>query len=82
MLDFKYIIKFKFNNLLVLIQLLFNQIKLKTMHILIGILIVAFIIGLVTRDKGDNFLDTLGSGCGTIIAIVVILGIIIFIASR
>jgi hypothetical protein len=58
------------------------KIKLKTMHILIGILIVAFIIGLVTRDKGDNFLDTLGSGCGTIIAIVVILGIIVFIASR
>jgi H+/gluconate symporter-like permease len=58
------------------------KIKLKTMHILIGILIVAFIVGLVTRDKGDNFLDTLGSGCGTIIAIVVILGIIVFIASR
>jgi hypothetical protein len=52
------------------------------MHFLIGILILAFIIGLVTRDKGDNFLDTLGSGCGTIIAIVVILGIIIFIASK
>ena len=35
----------------------------KTMTILIGLIIVAFIIGLVSRDKGDGFMDTLGSGC-------------------
>ena len=33
------------------------------MTILIGLIIVAFIIGLVSRDKGDGFMDTLGSGC-------------------
>ena len=34
----------------------------KTMTILIGFIIVAFIVGLVSRDKGDGFMDTLGSG--------------------
>lgn len=47
------------------------------MSFLIGVLIVAFIIGLVTRSKGDNFLDTLGSGCGTIIAVIIILGLLV-----
>ena len=48
------------------------------MSILIGIIIIAFIIGLLSRKKGDNFLDTLSSGCGTIIFIVVIL-VIVFV---
>lgn len=42
------------------------------MEIVIGIIIIAFIIGLITRDKGDGLLDTLGSGCSSIIAILVI----------
>lgn len=48
------------------------------MSILIGIIIIAFIIGLLSRKKGDNFLDTLSSGCGTITFIVVIL-VIVFV---
>ena len=40
------------------------------MSVLIGIIIIAFIIGLLTRKKGDNFLDTLSSGCGAIILII------------
>jgi hypothetical protein len=50
------------------------------MEILIGIIVVAFIIGLMSRSKGDGFLDTLGSGCSTImwiiIAIIVVAAII------
>jgi hypothetical protein len=52
------------------------------MGIIIGIIAVAFLVGLVSRNKGDNFLDTLGSGCGTIIGIIVILGIIAYFASQ
>jgi hypothetical protein len=52
------------------------------MEIIIGIIAVAFLVGLVSRNKGDNFLDTLGSGCGTIIGIIVILGIIAYFASQ
>ena len=43
------------------------------MGILLGILIVAFIFGLLFRNKGDGFLDTLSSGCGTIIVIVILI---------
>jgi len=52
------------------------------MGIIIGIIAVAFLVGLVSRNKGDNFLDTLGSGCGTIIGIIVILGIIAYFATQ
>ena len=31
------------------------------------ILIISFIIGLFTRNSGDGCLDTISSGCGTII---------------
>jgi hypothetical protein len=48
------------------------------MGILIGIIIIAFIVGLLSRNKGDNFLDTLGSGCGTIVFIVIVIAIIFF----
>lgn len=49
------------------------------MSVLIGIIIIAFIIGLLTRKKGDNFLDTLSSGCGVIILIAFLIIIIIII---
>lgn len=52
------------------------------MSILIGIIIIAFIVGLLSRKKGDNFLDTLSSGCGTIIliiGIIITLVIIVFL---
>jgi len=52
------------------------------MGIIIGIIAVAFLVGLVSRNKGDNFLDTLGSGCGTIIGIIVILGVIAYFATQ
>jgi hypothetical protein len=49
------------------------------MSVLIGIIIIAFIIGLLTRKKGDNFLDTLSSGCGVIILIAFLIIIILII---
>ena len=48
------------------------------MSILIGIIIIAFIIGLLSRKKGDGFLDTLSSGCGTIVFIIIIIAVVIF----
>lgn len=33
------------------------------MELLIGILLVALIIGLFVRKKGDNTMDTLSKGC-------------------
>jgi biotin transporter BioY len=52
------------------------------MGFLIGIIVIAFIIGLLSRKKGDNFLDTLSSGCGTIVWIIVLIAIAIFIFSQ
>jgi biotin transporter BioY len=52
------------------------------MGFLIGIIVVVFIIGLLSRKKGDNFLDTLSSGCGTIVWIIVLIAIAIFIFSQ
>jgi hypothetical protein len=52
------------------------------MGFLIGIIIIVFIIGLLSRKKGDNFLDTLSSGCGTIVWIIVLIAIAIFIFSQ
>jgi hypothetical protein len=45
--------------------------RLTGMEILIGIIVIAFIIGLISRSKGDGFLDTLGSGCSTIVWIII-----------
>jgi hypothetical protein len=47
------------------------------MHFLIGIIILIFLIGLISRSKGDGFLDTLSSGCGTTVLIIVIIAIIV-----
>ncbi len=52
------------------------------MSILIGILIIAFIVGLLSRKKGDSFLDTLGSGCGTITLILVVIVIVIILMAQ
>jgi hypothetical protein len=52
------------------------------MGFLIGIIIIVFIIGLLSRKKGDNFLDTLSSGCGTIVWIIVLIAIAIFIFTQ
>lgn len=56
------------------------------MSIIIGIVIVAFVIGLVTREKGDGVLDTLSSGCGAIIGLiflgVIIIGVIAFLINK
>ena len=57
---------------------IFNNQSRKSMGILIGIIVVAFLIGLLTRIKGDGLLDTLSSGCGWIIALIVIAGIVIY----
>jgi hypothetical protein len=43
---------------------------------------IVFLIGLLTRKKGDSMLDTLSSGCGTIVAIIVILAVVLFFISQ
>ena len=48
------------------------------MEFLVGLIVVAFIVGLLSRSKGDGCLDTLGSGCSTIVWFII--GIIILIA--
>jgi hypothetical protein len=56
------------------------------MGILIGVLVVAFIVGLLSRSKGDGFLDTLSAGCGQtmgcLILIVIIIGIAIYASAN
>lgn len=52
------------------------------MGFLIGLLIIAFIIGLLFREKGDGFLDTLSSGCLTIIMIIVAIVVIIILIAE
>lgn len=50
------------------------------MESLIVILVIALLIGLLTRSKGDSLLDTLGSGCSTIVWIIIILAVILFLS--
>jgi len=53
------------------------------MQFIIVIILIVFLVGLLSRNKGDNFLDTLSSGCGTLITIIVIIVIIIiYLASK
>ena len=53
------------------------------MQFIIMLILIVFLIGLLSRKKEDNFLDTLSSGCSTVIAIVVIAVIIlIYLASK
>jgi uncharacterized protein (UPF0261 family) len=48
--------------------------------IIVGAIVaVAFVFGLVSREKGDGVLDTLGSGCSSIIN--VIIAIILIVAA-
>ena len=47
------------------------------MEILFVIVLVAFLFGLISRKKGDSFLDTLGSGCNSMINIVLIIILIL-----
>jgi hypothetical protein len=49
------------------------KIKFKDVETLIVIILIALVIGILTRNKGDSFLDTLSSGCGTMVWIIVIL---------
>ena len=49
------------------------------MSLLFCIIIFAFMIGLLSRDKGDGILDTLSSGCLNIIGIIVFIIIILVI---
>ncbi len=43
------------------------------MEFLIGLLVLGLIVGLFTRKKGDNTMDTLSAGCSTLIWIFFIL---------
>jgi len=47
---------------------------------IISLILIIFVIGLLSRDKGDNFMDTLGSGCSTIFWIILIIVIILIYA--
>jgi hypothetical protein len=46
------------------------------METLIVIILIALVIGILTRNKGDSFLDTLSSGCSSIIWIIIVLVVI------
>lgn len=48
------------------------------MGLIVGIIVVVFLFGLLFRSKGDNFLDTLGSGCNAIIGIIIVIGLLIW----
>jgi hypothetical protein len=48
------------------------------MEILIAVIVIAFIFGLLTRNKGDGFLDTLSSGCVTIVIIILAIAAVIY----
>jgi hypothetical protein len=50
------------------------------MELILIILAIAFLVGLLSRQKGDGFLDTISSGCGTIVTIVIILIIILLLS--
>lgn len=52
------------------------------MEILIGIIVIAFILWLVSRAKGDGFLDTLGSGWSTIVWIIIAIVVVVAIISN
>ncbi|SVC47933.1 uncharacterized protein METZ01_LOCUS300787 [marine metagenome] len=43
------------------------------MEFLVVLLIVALLVGLIFRNKGDNTMDTLSKGCFYIIIIVILL---------
>jgi len=47
---------------------------------IISLILIIFVIGLLSRDKVDNFMDTLGSGCSTIFWIILIIVIILIYA--
>jgi H+/gluconate symporter-like permease len=47
------------------------------MTIIFGIILVAFVIGLISREKGDGFLDTLSSGCSSILGFIFLMILII-----
>lgn len=55
------------------------------MGTLLFLLVVFFIVGLLVRDKGDGFLDTLGNGCSTsagcIISVIVAVVILAILAA-
>jgi len=55
------------------VHLLNKYKEMLTIGIVIGVI---FLIGLVARDKGDGFLDTLSSGCATVLGWIIILAII------
>jgi hypothetical protein len=42
-----------------------------------AIVAIAFVFGLLSREKGDGVLDTLGSGCSSIINIIFVVGLIV-----
>jgi hypothetical protein len=42
-----------------------------------GIIAVAFVFGLLSREKGDGVMDTLGSGCSSIINIIFVIILIV-----
>jgi hypothetical protein len=48
------------------------------MEILIAVIAIAFIFGLLTRSKGDGFLDTLSSGCVTVVVIILVLVALVY----
>jgi hypothetical protein len=54
------------------------------METIIGILLIALLLGLVMRERGDGLLDTLSAGCSSMwgcLILVIILLVVIGLAS-
>jgi hypothetical protein len=49
------------------------------MPFLVVVLIIVFLLGLMFRNKGDNFLDTLSSGCSSLFWIIIIIVVILIL---
>ena len=49
------------------------------MEILLVILLLAFLAGLLNREKGDGILDTLSSGCSLLFGLLVLVIALVFL---
>jgi hypothetical protein len=47
---------------------------------LIVLLIIIFLVGLLFRSKGSSFLDTMSSGCGCIVGIIILGAMLVIFA--
>lgn len=52
------------------------------MGFLLGLLAIALIVGLLFRERGDSFIDTLQVGCSTIFWFILVIAILLFVIAK